>query len=510
MKFERFMLDDYLSTADGAECHAFFQALPRHFKERAQTPVFYSMVSKFVGEDGYASQAFPSESEIRAWLNGDYQPGLEILRSYRRICDIDPEAKGFQFFDYDDFRRSIRIAFDSPESAKRSRSHIALLSVVLFEKFPDYSFPLLFPRHFYMTRIACSSLGIPLPPLPRRHAHVKCAEFYFDLCAAIYKFRLDNGLSPVEMCVLFYGYARRFSLCALVAMAHRGNQVFLLYCNPECDQLERHLSPEEKTIWQGSEEMFPGDIILMYERAPISAFSVVWEVATPGTPDPFYWTDGEVFITHPKPIPKIAFSEFMQNPVWSKNPLLAAHMQNGSCRPVSAEEYYAVLQMAKSKNPSLDLDSFPHPQLKSLRAEVEIGDERDVERLLLEPFLKSLGFTEKDWVRQEVIRTGRNSSSRPDYLIGLDRSGTTPRADIVFEAKKSLGGERQKCKDMGQAVAYGNIVNARIVVLFGAEGLVYSERRHNFDFNHAKFHSLAELSLPDVISELRQLFVPKF
>ena len=60
MRFARFMLEDFLSTKDGAECLGFFQNLTEHFKARGSTPTFHSAVSGFVGEEGYSTQVFPA------------------------------------------------------------------------------------------------------------------------------------------------------------------------------------------------------------------------------------------------------------------------------------------------------------------------------------------------------------------------------------------------------------------------------------------------------------------
>jgi len=227
---------------------------------------------------------------------------------------------------------------------------------------------------------------------------------------------------------------------------------------------------------------------------------------TPGFDDPFDSISGKVFIGEHVNIPAIPFKEFSEDPVWSRNSLIPAHMQNGAGRSCSPQEYRSLIDMIKAKDPAFNVGRLPPVPKEVDYVQEGLELEHDVELKLLEPLLLQLGFAEKDWVTQFIMRIGRENTSRPDYIVYLNETGSTPTAKYVFEAKLTIPTKRQLKKDHGQAVTYGNLLQSDAVALVAREGVWISKRADRFDFEKIGFFSWDKIKDPEVLADLRQVF----
>lgn len=482
MEFRKFMLDDFLNGQEGQNCWTFFSHFAREFDDRDKSSRFYSFVTGLVNGEGYARSAFERAS----------------------VFDYGDEA----FASFDAFYDDMRSSFADANTAREMQDWIPFISVQLFLKFPEYAIPYLIPRHFYKLEVLCKEFGIKLPRMPGKNDHVARFRYYFDLCRVLHDFRCRCEMSPTEFCVFLYGYAMRFVDEIIQSHVMRNKMIFLLYASPIDREifLSRELDPNEITIWQGRPEMMPGDIVLMYERAPRSCFSSVWRVVTPGFDDPFDVNSGKVFIGEHVDIPEISFAEFSKNVVWAENPLIAAHMQNGAGRACSIGEYRALIGMIQDKDPDFDVSRLPPVPVEENYIPDGLVLEHDVEVKLLEPLLGQLGFGCKDWTKQFNIRINRENTSRPDYVIYLDESGSAPTAKYVFEAKLTIPTKRQLRKDHGQALTYGNLLQSDAVALVAREGLWVSKREDRFDLEKVDFISWSNMQDAQALLALREVF----
>lgn len=258
--------------------------------------------------------------------------------------------------------------------------------------------------------------------------------------------------------------------------------------------------------WQGCEEMRPGDIALMWERKPKSMMTSVWDILSSGFDDPFSFYSGKVIVGNCRRIPDISFKELSADPAWMGSPLIAAHFQGGNGRVIPAECYKAILGIVSKKNPSFDCSILPPPPAYIDFTAMGIEIEHDVEVKLLEPFLKSLGFSKSDWVYQHTMRIGRNNASRPDYIVNVKGRGDHTTADFVIEAKLTIPTEKQLLKDYGQAYAYGKLYMAKIISLVAKEGLWVFHGNDRFEFARRRFFAWTDIKNPDVMSELKVMF----
>ena len=499
MRFRKFMLGDYLNGEEGQHCWEFFFNFRKYFEERESNPRFYDFVTSIVNGPGYAKDAY-SEERVKV----------------HRVLDL-MEADAVSCKTFDDFATAVSFEWPDGELSKLAdnlardmQPCIPYLSVKWFLQFSEFAFPFLVPRHFYKIEIICREFGIAMPKFPSKNDHKARCEYYLSLCRAIYDFRIESELSPTELCVFLYGYAMRFVDDIVQSRRHRNSKVFLLYACEEDRKifLSKGVDSDEVTIWQGRPEMEPGDIVLLYERAPRSCLSSIWKTVTPGFDDPFDSWSGKVFIGEFAAIPEIPFSDLAADTVWSKKPLVAAHMQGGSGKACTSDEYEAILKMVKAKDPTFDLLRLPPVPEKTDFDEQGLLVEHDVEVKILEPLLRSLGFTEKDWVSQFIIRVGRDNTSRPDYIVNLSVVDGSPSAEYVFEAKYTIPTKRQLKRDYGQSLAYGKLLNAKAIALVSREGVWVWPRsvgKVPFPYESSTYFDWVQLKDAEAILRLKTL-----
>ena len=486
MKFRKHHLEDYLRL-DGAKIKELFAKPENLMGDGRASEKLSSFLDSILMECGYRS----SYDE-----GGDAWPFDYSSSQYKSFSEFASDIGNMKFID--------------DREAKLCLRAIPRISIILYAQYPEYAFPYLFPQHFYLLQAICKEFEIDLPDLPPKKDNIARFRYYVEICRAMYEFRIKHELSHAELCAFVYGFALRDIEAIRRNCSKEPTRIFMVHASP-ADQngiLREELNKETVGMWQGSDGMRMGDIVLMYECSPSKSFGSVWRAVTPGFDDPFDLYQGKVFLGDPVRFPKVSFSELLADPIWSKKPEVSAHMQGGSGRACSVDEYESLKLMIHKKDPLFDLDMLPSPPPVANFDFSELHDERDVEIHLLEPLLIKLGFRKNDWVRQHSVRIGRSNSSRPDYLIGLVRSTKGDRADLVFEAKYSIPSKKQCIKDHGQAVAYGGILYSRIVTLIALEGVWIFNRSDEFDFDKGIHYTWAQLEGDNTMVELSKLYRP--
>ena len=482
MEFRKILLCDYMLSDDGRRLASFFSSLKEKFLSRDSNSDFYQTVNSWLNGKNYAEAAYAEKKSL-------FEVGDETCASF------------------DEFEKAMSVEFIDEEEARFLQESVPILSVELFFKYPEYAFPYLFPRHFYKMQTICKMFDIVLSELPQKK-HSERFSYYFKICRALHGFRVRHGLSPTELCVFVYGFAERMVDDFILANMSKANTIYMVHASKGDAEkfLSKELHSDTVTIWQGRPEMMPGDIVLMYEISPYRRIGSVWRAVSPGFDDPFECYPGKVFLGEPVKIPPIGFKRLMDDAVWSKNAAVKAHMQGGSTRCCSVKEYDSMKAMISSADPSFDLSKLPPSPKDMERFCGSLNIEKDVEEKLLEPFLRSIGFSESDWKRQYSIRVGRNNSARPDYVVGLKEKNDCATADFVFEAKLTIPTKRQLRKDFGQVRPYGLMLAAKVIALVSREGVWISSHEDGFDYDKLAFYNWEQLTKAEVIGQLSVLF----
>ncbi len=481
MKFDRVLLEDYIATREGARVLEFFRTFKKAYRRRFHDDRFFDFVGSLLTIDT-ARSAFHDGSE-------------QWIKTERRPCET-----------FDDFERAYRQDFEDEQEARDFQGYIPKYSADLFCLCPEFAFPYLFPRDFHKIRIVCALLDIPFPHVPGKTRRADRFNFYFSLSRAFYEFRIEHGLSPVELCVAVYGFAARFIKVSIDQSYGEANRVYIVGAtryDVEEGELKR---PTKKSVaaWQGSEDMLPGDIVLVYETAPFSRIRSIWRAVTPGFDDPFTYYPGSVYLGHPVVVPSVGIDKLRADPVWSKKGLVRASMVGVNGKTCTVEEYEALKKMFKRADPGFDLAKIPNPPPYARFYHDELKVERDVERCLLEPLLRKIGFSK--WVRQLPLRMGRGDRVFPDYALRVRGRGDDAAADFIWEAKYRIPTSRQLRIDFGQAKSYALRLQSKALGLVAIEGVWFTTAKGGFKFDSLLHYSWDQLRSPDSLATLKRAF----
>jgi hypothetical protein len=482
IQFTRFLLDNYLSTDEGIQALEFFKNLAHLVKSGDPNRQIDSFVNKLL-----------------------LQPLYEVFFSISRdVSDENWDCVTYE--DIDHFENDLRSFFDSQVteyklSYREMLEEIPQYSLFFFSASQQFAFPYLYPVHFFKVDEICNKLGIIIPKLPGRTQYKEKCLYYIELCKVFYAFRQKHGLSAEEFCVLFYSFTPHLLQDFTATELPLPLKVYISGANKEHDhEYIENISTDSVSYWQGSTETEQGDVILLYELSPYSRISSIWRAITPGYADPFRYYPGVIWVGAPVAIPPISLDELKADPVWSNKGLVRANMQGVSGRPCSREEYEALLHMLQKKD--FDISLLPPLPQFSETIDISLSNERDVEEHLLEPFLKRIGLTEKDWMRQMPIRMGRGIRYYPDYVIQPNSRRGDESGSFICEAKYRIANNNQLAEDFNQAKSYALRLNSKGFMLASCEGIWLSYAKDAYQFEKKNFFSWIELTHPDVLHKI--------
>lgn len=375
------------------------------------------------------------------------------------------------------------------------------ISTFLAWDYPESFIPYYFPACFNVVQRVADYFGIELPDIPAKGQKEKRVLYYADLSDALNDFREENGLEPEELWALLYDYGPK-AVGGLdwvmpadeLKDAHR---VFVFGTGEWPSR--RKPKSGQVFLWQGSPEMKPGDIAVLYQWKPVSSFVSVWRAVSVGYNDPLFRHHRVVCYTAVCGIPPVTWEELKTDELFSQTPLVRSKMTQMDGARIKNSEYMHLLEMS-ARNGKLPKNVPSMPVYSEVEAP-EIKLERDVEIFYLEGMLKRLGWDEEDYERQIPLRSGRHTHVFPDYVIGYNASRS--EGDIVLEAKRTIPTERQAKYDKGQAESYARMLRARVLVLVSKEGIWLAESRD--DFAKMKSYTWAELNDADLFDEVYEV-----
>lgn len=373
---------------------------------------------------------------------------------------------------------------------------------------PEYFIPYGFRTSFADLQRIGELFNFALPPVPGKKDTAGKGRYYAQLNGAFHEFRQSYGLSTVEMCAFLYDFAPRFlteqnselpepaKVWPVIAGVYNEHDFQWL-----ADATKDSLSP-----WNGNPNIRYGDVLLIYCIRPHNALCYLARAITDGFADPFCSYYNVVWLGEVSPIPLITFKELAAHPQLAQSSVVKTRMQGPNSGSFTLEEYDAVLAIMESKGQ--DITQLPRPRAISFLPSAELGNERDVEVVLIEPLLSRLGYTEKDWLRQMRLRMGRGERVYLDYVFGAKTTRGEERADMVLEAKFTIGSEKALQETYLQAVPYAYRLRAKVVMLAAREGFwLFGQKRESFSLEHFRFYDWNALQHPDALFELKESLV---
>lgn len=129
--------------------------------------------------------------------------------------------------------------------------------------------------------------------------------------------------------------------------------------------------------------------------------------------------------------------------------------------------------------------------------------ERDVEIKLIEPFLKRIGYQEKDWVRQMPVSMGRGERNYPDYVFAAQTKKGEEKGSMVLESKFRIGTRRELMDAYCQAKSYALRLQAKTMIVAAVEGIWIFRDKNGFSLEQTTHRNWKELENPDTLHEVR-------
>lgn len=381
---------------------------------------------------------------------------------------------------------------------------ITNVSFGLYLAHPEFFTPYAFYYCFDYLEQICGVFKVPLPSPSGKRNHLERAMYYSQLNKSFYEFRKLHDLSPAEMCAFLYDFTPNFVEPEDTKELPKPSKAWLIKGgkakNGDFEFLDS-ITEDSTSHWQGNIDIRRGDILLMYCLSPRSYIHSIWRAISDGFIDPFFYYHTTVWIGSPIKTVPVTFKELKNDPLLSKKGLIKADLQGPSGNAFSVEEYNAVLNIMKGKGQ--DISILPKLEPVTYLGSIEPKNEIDVEKYLIEPLLKELGYSENDWLRQMPIKMGRGERNYPDYAFGANLKRGEESAKMILEVKYQISIRRELTDAYYQAKSYALRLQTKILVLASKEGIwIYPYKKGDFNLDYFIQKNWNELNHPDVLHEI--------
>ena len=493
MQFNRFIFDNYLATDEGKKALAFFSDFENVFRKKKSDEYFdfLNHISLLPVSKEYSDAELADILALIQEGDNDKIEEDETLDDFS-VDEIFAEAKKVLSEELDDDKNTLRqnVAFITDFS----------ISFYIIEQ--KYFFPYYFQAQFPKLENICKEFDVALPPLPSKRNYKERFLYYLEICKVFYDFRQQYNLTPEEFCVFLYYFAPHCIEQTLFThdLPKPSKAYLCVASNADSDDI-KSFNGKTITRWGGNTNMLPGDIILMYEVKPVAAIQTIWRCLSVGFTDPFEYFVDRVWVGKMIRIPPVTLQDLRENEIWKASGIVKASMQGSSGSPCTKTQYDEIIEILKRK--SFDVSVLPRIDYTGLPSDVELNIEKDVEEKLLEPLLKKLGYTEKNWVRQLPVRMGRGERNYPDYALFPKGSKGEETAKFLWEAKFTIQNKRQLHEAFRQAKSYAMRLQSLGFGLVAKEGIWLSLAKDSFLFDKMKAYSWADLENPDDFSEVK-------
>lgn len=402
MKFTQYTWDLYKQSEQGKQAIAFF----------AYDSVFWNDVEVIRKYNPYEGK-WIDKREYESLMEEFGQVAYEC-REYDFKCFSDVRnyfedcLENGIFYEYGEGTKEYLI---EPKDYELFLEYRTMLWFYFYAIAYDYCYPHLFLYRFFDLNKIADYFDIKLPPIPKKSdLKAKCL-YYMDLCEVFYNFRIENNLSPNELCAFLYDFAPNFIEKETEELPQPTQAWFIGGLKGETE--------EENSLWQCNAETQKGDILVHYETSPISAITHIWRAKTYGVKDPFFHYYANSYLTQGMEIPKITLKELREDEYFSKHSLVRKSFQGVNGWAMTNEDYSELLRILKNKD--FDISVLPTPYAPDTPKEISVKNEKQVENQLLEHYLSEMGFEKgKDYIKQLSIRAGRGSVIYPDYAMHYD------------------------------------------------------------------------------------------
>lgn len=385
-----------------------------------------------------------------------------------------------------------------PNDYEAMLEYIPFLSMELNRKYGEYFFPYMYVDEFHNLNRLSDAFNIEMPTIPKKADYKARCLYYWELCKVFYRFRTENGLSPDELSAFMYDCAPKLLHTEKSEAMPKPARAWFIG-----GLIEGYGKHWTTGFWQSNQETKRGDILVHYETAPISAITCMWIAQVDGVVDPFFHYYSNTYIGDRIDIPHVTLKELQADKYFSKHPLIRKKFQGVNGWALSGKDYAELLRMIKGKG--FETGNLPKLYVPSLPSNMNIGNERDVEKHLLEPLLNSMGWYEnKDFIRQLPIHAGRGHRVFPDYALHYENNPEEEKAYVLIEAKLYMKNNQDVESAFLQARSYAKLLESSVIVLCDKECLLVYEKKQGFNRNDYSKYYWEEIENPDKYNDLKR------
>lgn len=409
------------------------------------------------------------------------------------------EIKGLDDFNEGDFKPFLNLSLP--------------ISLILFWRFPEVYLPNFFAMQFFYLKKIAKEYEIELPESPKKSKYFDRCAYYFQMCVALHAFRIENNLSPAELCAFLFHYQieeirQQISLSAKEEMP-QPSQAWYLVGNYYEEEAEMNCG-----YWQASPETRRGDILFFYEKLPVKAINAYWRATEDGFIDPFGSRYSYAYIADKKELPKITLEELRNDEYFSQQPIIRKNFQDCSGWRMSSEDFKNIKRMLAAKG--FDINTLPTlmahevPDGLDLTQGGTLKPEQGVHQLLVLPLLEKMGWTVEggDILTEVIYHMGRGKSrtnGRSDLNLH-PRRGDKTKARVVIEEKAHMDNEAEIHDTFVQGVSYAMPATADVMAICDDRQIrVYCKSGKEFNEKKPIIFYWDEMGNPDKFNELKNL-----
>lgn len=328
-------------------------------------------------------------------------------------------------------------------------------TTALAKDMPELFVPYYYQYNFNMLEKIAEEFDIELPSIPLKKDYEGRFYYYGKICEVLQDFRDVYNLSPFELYAFLYDFAPKYIGGVdsyIIKDLPEPKSAFLIGSPAQTNYIQ--YEHNDITFWQCNPETRVGDMVLMYERTPVSAITTIWRSVSIGFNDPFFYYYRCTYISHPKKVKKISLNQLKEDNVFKNIGIIRKNMIGVNGVELKPSEYNYLMDLVEADVPRIEfsLDT----------ANTEFQTEKDVENILIKPLLQKLGYTEDDYVQQLYIEIGNhNHALIPDFVLLPDRRRGHQSAFALIEAKLSIPNSKEMDEVKIQARSYARQLNAK-------------------------------------------------
>lgn len=385
---------------------------------------------------------------------------------------------------------------------------IPIISTWLFYKFPDFFKPYFLSSKFQLLTQISDFFGINLPEVPLKRHKDQRIKYYWKLCEVFFQFQEENEISAYEFCAFLYDFAPKCIEQNQIIETElpQPTQVWLVGGDQgggDFAFLDNYVK-FNTSFWQGNVDTKRGDIIIMYCLSPRSCIHSIWRATKDGIADPFFHYYSSIYISDGIKVAPITLKQLKEDEYFSKHPLVRRNLQGVSGYSFNSEDYKRVQELIKINGGSTE--NLPQLYSPKFTSNQILKVERDVEIILLEPFLKELGYSEQHWERQLSVRMGRGERNFPDYVYLINKEKNYETASMIIEAKFWIKNNKELEETFKQIYSYGLRLSAKILFIADKDAIwIYEKYNESFDRTKYIKKYWKELEQADEFTNIKKL-----